>query len=206
MKRKRQQDTVAYPKKAKRTILKTAMGEIKFVNTTVSTTADTTGAVTLLSGMVKGDSEGERIGQRVTYSYIKGTLYFKGGSNGTAVGWGVIYDKHPNGSAPSIAGVIEGTPDGTNVIPKPTWNNRFTVLKSGHFKLGDNAGNISDDNLKVVNFNANLKMRQQIFNSGNAGTVADIEEGGIFLVTWGERAAGATAATVLGRISIGYRD
>jgi len=71
---------------------------------------------------------------------------------------------------------------------------RFVVLRKSGLVLEASAGGYGPVT-KRWDMRIPLKNRQVRFNSGNAGTIADISAGSLLLVTTGDQAAGAAAAT-----------
>jgi hypothetical protein len=178
--------------------------EIKYVDTSVNQVADTTGAVTLLNGLPRGDDVSERVGRKVVMtgldlslvSYVTPTT----GIDQTHR-YILVYDKQANGAAPAITDVLVSA----STVALPNLNNRlrFVILADEIKALNASAepGSYWATGMRKLRFNLST-----IFNSGDAGTVADIQTGAFFLITLGSIAAGATAGTFSGRARIHYVD
>jgi hypothetical protein len=112
-----------------------------------------------------------------------------------------VYDRQSNGAAPAITDVLDS-------------NSPFSLFNK------DNAQRfrIVADFVKVLNASVEsgsthvtgiVRTRLEtpvLFNSGTAGTIADINTGGLFLLSLGSSTAGATAGTIVGRVCVNFTD
>ena len=178
-------------------------GELKAVDTSVNQSADTTGGVVLLSGIARGDDINQRTGREVTLRSIE-CRFLGRVTAGTGIDQQqrllLVYDRQSNGAAPTVADVLGSA----NVLyPRNLENRRrFKVLYDRYFQLNASGEPGSE---KVFKFYRRLR-HPMVFNSGNAGTVADITSGAIHAVICGSAAPGATAGTIQGRVRIRYED
>jgi len=186
--------------------------ELNFLDTPLAATViDTTGAITLLNGMVQGTSASQRIGRKISIKSIQLRLQHGMGSTGlsTMCRVAIVLDLQSNGAAPAWLDVFDNS---TSLSAPHTMRNisnagRFKVLWSHFFTLtGSNASGLSTDDTFI---NDEWYKRCDIpvnYNAGVAGTVGDIQTGGLFYMTLGSTAAGTAAASTTGTIRIRYAD
>lgn len=178
-------------------------GEFKSVDTAVVGAVDSTGSVTLINGIARGDDINERDGREVTMKSIQCTvqLYV---TDTTGLDQSqrilVVYDKQTNAAAPAVTDILTAA---TVFSPRNLENRkRFTVLMDRCYTLNASAESGSSRLFKWYR-----RLRHPItFNSGNAGTVADIVTGGLYVVLIGNRAAGATAGAIDSYFRVRYLD
>lgn len=197
-------------------------GELKFVDMAETTVVlDTTGAVTLLSPPVPGSLETNRIGRKIMLKslHFTGRIVVSGLADATVMEYlriMIIYDRQTNGAGPAIADVLQAVDnaggltstamDGLNISNAE----RFKVLRDWRVAIGGTNGAIGStagstallqcfpgatkDGLIGGVCEAFIKLNglETHFNTGVAGTVADISTGGLFILTLGKTAA-ATA-------------
>ena len=193
---------IAGPNSAQRG-LSLGPGELKAVDTSVNQAADSTGGVVLLSGIARGDDINQRTGREVTLRSIE-CRFTARVTAGTGIDQQqrllIVYDRQSNGAAPSVADVLGSA----NVLyPRNLENRRrFKVLYDRFFQL-NGSGEAGSE--KVFKFYRRLR-HPMVFNSGNAGTVADITSGSVYAVICGSVAAGATAGNINGRVRLRYED
>lgn len=166
---------------------------VDYYNTNVS--FSTTSQVLLLNGMTLGSGPSQHIGLK---AYLRSIEFdFVAYNGGTATlnygdAW-LVYDQSPNGAAPTMSNIID--PNGDNFINLVN-RDRFKILK--HFCItlcGNSATPSSGEEIKQ--FRGYLKMNEEmVFNSGNAGTVADIQTGALYFVCKGAIVAGTGASII----------
>ena len=185
-------------------------GERKAIDVGVATyNIHTTGSFTLLNGSVQGTDFNNRIGRKIICKsvFIRGwvgaevaTAALAAGSNESLVQqWRMIIfiDMQPNASAPSVTDLLVSA-DPTSQL---NLNNRdrFMVVKDKTF-MGQNFGKAftaatgimgSDNSARNVKVFKSLNL-ETIYNSGNAGTIADINSGALYMFWIGTRASGTT--------------
>lgn len=183
--------------------LQLATGEFKAIDTVVSVAADTTSAVTLLNGCARGDDINERTGREVVMRSIqlcvRATV-----TAGTGIDqWHryiVVYDRQTNGAALTFANVISALDVSA---PRNLENRRrFTILMDKKFHLNATAESGSQ---RLISYYRRLR-HPITFNNGDAGTVADITTGSLYLITYGSVAAGQTAGSAYGVVRVRYED
>lgn len=158
-----------------------------YVNKT-ALTADTTGACLNLFALTQGTGAAGRVGAKVAYKGISVDLLFRPTSaSDSYVNWCLLYDKETNGAVPSVASVFEqanGMGQRTHI-----YKDRFITLKKGQVAYQDTDGT-SGVAIKRWTFYVPLKGKPCKFNTGNAGTVADIQSGSLILAYSGSTAGG----------------
>jgi hypothetical protein len=178
--------------------------EVKYVDTSAAGVADTTGAVILLNGIARGDDVSERIGRLVVMEGVEYTLVSYV-TPGTGIDqthrYLLVYDSQSNGTAPLITDVLVSA--STVALPNLANKLRFKILADEVKALNATAEPGSYWATGMRKRRISLPVR---FNSGDAGTVADIQTGALFLITLGSIAAGATAGSFSGRVRVTYRD
>lgn len=187
-----------------------ASGDINFVDLSTTTVEFLAlGAVQLINGIVPGTAEHQRLGRKVTMKSLKlrCAIQLISGTTPTAddlLRFLVVYDRQSNAAAPTFSDVIASVDAAGNVSNGP-WDarnesnrGRFLILRDKQFhgqatasdtaaRMGlqtQNALNPTDwvDYIKLKNLEIN-------FNTGTAGTVADITTGSIYVMCAGASAA-----------------
>lgn len=186
------------------------MPEIKFVETGVSVQPANTGAVLLLNGCTLGtDALTNRIGRKIQMTSVDYLLNFAAstadlGTAGTyaegtdTLKLSLVYDKQSNGAAPTYADIYQSA----NPFSHRNINylDRFIVLSEELVAISAAGPN-------GVCTKKYIRMKHDVrFNAGNAGTVADITSGALYLVYGDSNSAGTQQATLLGQVRCRYRD
>lgn len=128
----------------------------------------------LLNGIAPGTSSTTRVGQSVKITGIEARFTLKIGSAASnTVRVVIFWDKSPNATAPAGTDIY-----GTGVLTPRVVGNlpRFLILYECRFCLDTLGPGIQADD-----FQRNLNMHEY-FNTGTAGTIADIQEGAIYLM------------------------
>lgn len=153
---------------------------------------DTVGSVTLINGCQMGSDINNRIGRQFQMRSVElhGLTF---GTPATGIDQVhrvlLVYDRQANGVAPALADVLLAA----NYISPRNLNNRkrFKILMD--HKVVINAVGESGSQSEVSFYR---KLRHPVeFNAGNAGTVADIQSGSLYLLTVGNAGAGVTAGS-----------
>nr|UOF80974.1 capsid protein [Cressdnaviricota sp.] len=181
--------------------------ERKFQDTTDVTDITSTATVILCNGLAQGTGINQRIGVRVLVKSIQLKINMVRENAATTtlqqVHHTLVYDRQTNGAAPTYADVWGG-----NTFPGTDLRN---VANTGRFfVIWDNVENIEGVNMggsssKFVQFYRKVNL-PVYYNAGNAGTVADIATGGIFLIAKGSTAAGADDVDTTTSIRLRYTD
>lgn len=197
--------------------------ELKTVDRAVTTTdINTTGAVVLLNGLSLGTDYSNRIGRKVYMTSVQFSGYVQADAAAVATGAAVtsytqqvrlliVYDRQPNGAAPAVTDVL------TVAAPQAQLNlnnrDRFKILFDKHYVFGPVVAQAAAPTITtaseplIYNFNPMVKMTlPTIFNGGNAGTVADMSTGSLYLVAVGTTAAGTTDANLVASSRVRFFD
>lgn len=151
---------------------------------------------TLLNGCVQGSAENQRIGNLIDHRkiYLGLTVAPPAQDNICPVRTQIIYDKAPNGAAPTAALLYEDPtrPSVSDINHSNAW--RFDTLFDDSCILDFELSR----NIKVE-----IPLACRTTYGGNAGTVADIRSGSLYLVTVNEA---AVAPICVLSLSLYYKD
>jgi len=180
------------------------VGEKKFSDTSVQYNLNSTGTVQLLCAPTLGTDYTNRIGRKIFINsvYIRGYATLESPAiaptTDTAtpthlVRFILFVDMQPNGAAPAVTDVLTSA----SSVAHLNANNRdrFKVLWDKQATMGPMAvvgatgvSLIDKASFPIKKFK---KVRQEvIFNAGNAGTIADINTGALYLLSIANIAAG----------------
>lgn len=181
-------------------------GEWKFLDTVINDqNVNTTPVLTLLNGLVPGNSASQRIGMKVQIKSLQMHLsnYVISGSGIDQIHrmW-IVIDRQANGLAPTLAQIM--TQADTMGLRNLENRRRFKIVMDKSFLLNATGEPGSSKLWKVY-----MKFKRPIvveYNSGVAGTVADIVSNSLYFIQVGTSAAGVTAGKVIGNIRIRYLD
>lgn len=145
-----------------------------------------TATLTLLNGLSQGAGPSARIGGRIEVRSIQFRGNFQSGTTATGITplrVKIVYDKETNGLAPNATDIMA-----TDLIyGMNNLNNagRFITLLDKTFEpqAGVQAGSASSFQAQTIEGYCKLNLPTK-YNSGNAGTVADISSGSIYALTW----------------------
>lgn len=177
--------------------------EYKSIDSSTTLAANNGGNILLLNGLVKGDNLDQRCGRKIVMTSLAIRL---SGNSTTATGACqahrvlIVQDKAANGTALSITDVL----DAITVYSHPNLNNRLRFNILHDFMVAVSAAD-DPQSWYVREFKMNMKI-PVIYNSGNAGTIADIVTNSVYLIVMGTEAAGTTAGSVLARVRIRFAD
>ncbi len=150
--------------------------DINTINMTVAI-AGNAGQVQLLNGLVQGTSGATRLGDRISMKTLSGRLNIKignGETDGCVVRCVLIYDRDSDGAAPTWTNLF-GTEDLLRVYDFREDPGRFQVLMDKTYR-------VNSDTFQVpIKFWYNLAGKTTHYN-GNAGTVADITKGSLYIM------------------------
>lgn len=176
--------------------------ELKNVDVAVSLAANNGGAVLLLNGVAPGTALNQRVGRRIL---LRSLRYYLAASVTAATGVDqfhrvlVVLDSQPNGAALAAADVLDGGQSSQVNISNQL---RFKILLDRRIYLNASG---EPDSARLIDGSIGMNTVVQ-FNSGVAGTVADIATNSLYLVVLGSEAAGVTAGTVAGTTRVRYSD
>lgn len=173
-----------------------AAGEFKSISIApAGFTADYSGAAVLLNGIARGDDIDARNGRQITMRSVEISGQV---TNAVPAGTPVptiirvllVYDRQTNGAALTPAMVLEyvGSVAATHSPRNLAYRERFTTLND--IKIPLSASTVADYRDGPTPFKIYRRFTlPETFNAGNAGTVADIATGSMYLVVISDQAA-----------------
>ena len=186
--------------------------EMKFIDTIVtSITVHPLGGgavIQLLNGIAPGSAANQRIGRKVTMKRLTFSIAIQYPATSAGVAtfarFMIVYDRQTNAANPGMTDIL----DANTIEAQVNLSNRdrFKILKNWTFKVGPavTTTNSAVPNVYIKRFTMRLpKDAQEVtFNSGTAGTVADIATGGLFLacITGGGIATAGASGNMSNRI------
>lgn len=186
-----------------------APGEFKSVDTVITGDLNQTGTISLINGIARGDEINERNGREITMKSVQLSMACEStATTGIAQTCRIllVYDRQANAAAPTFAQVLAATGGSCVISPRNLENRkRFKILMDRKFSLGPQGGTttaLGAPAKKVLRDYYRKLTLPVTFNSGDAGTVADIVTGSLYILTCGEVAAGATdgVASIYARV------
>ncbi len=178
--------------------------EQKLLTVSGTLNTDTTGLLTLLNGCSPGTAIDQRIGRRIHLKSINvRALSVVGAASGVdQVHRVVIFvDHQANGSVPAVLDVLASSSVYSQY--NPSYTARFDVLLDKTVYLNATAEPGSG---QVWQWRKGLGAYETRFNSGTAGTVADITTNSLYILTLGSVAAGATSGNTVINSVVQYAD
>lgn len=172
----------------------------------------TTAVFTLLNGMVPGSNLQNRLGRKVALKSFRifGDFTWNNGNNMEAANhfWCVmvVYDRQPNAAQFALADLLQSCDEAANTSSS-VWDpinlsnrDRFVMLRDKKYRMETPGQNVSGstadgqvmnitDGRWVIDEFVKLKNLETHFNTGNAGTIADITTGALYLVVVGSAAS-----------------
>lgn len=156
--------------------------------------ANTTGTITLIATIAQGAGVTQRIGKRAYYKsiQIRGAVDPNASTLTTKVAFIIVYDRRPTGALPAITDILVSA----SSVSFNNDNNsgRFQIVtRRDYFLIGNNA--TPNTSLSGVSIEEFIKFRREVvYKAAGTGAIGDIEQGALYLVTVGDKAAGATDA------------
>lgn len=183
--------------------------ERKWVDTGAVQSAFTSaGVLTLLNGLTRGTDSYQRVARRVKLVRVNVRGHIQNYQAGAAPGADylrafLVYDRESNGATPALSDILQDTTSAgatsTSAYSQVNINNadRFAIVKEWLWGTihqsnvgGGSTGVDTLPTLSEVPFKYSKKLDLDTrFNSGNAGTSADITTGALYLVTCGIQSA-----------------
>lgn len=185
-------------------------GELKF--TDVSGTATlavaagswtTPGPTFLLNGLVPDATATGRIGRKILMKSLLLRAELRLASTSTQGGYGrylVVLDKQANGEAPAVLDILLA--DAMQSPMNISNSNRFRILAEGFFTEASSNGTYTSEGVEVYK-ELNIPVQ---YNTGTAGTIADIATGSVYILFAQNGTIGTAAPTVVWRSRIRYTD
>lgn len=188
----------------------TARPEMKYTDVAQATyAADTTGTVTYLNridsniGGIDQGREGSRVilcGTQLRGAVVAGTTGTA--SKATIV---LVYDRQPQGANPAITDIYESV--SSNSFQLTSTRDRFSILGRWDYTL---IGNSTTPTVGKEAFTIDLKTVYRKLSTyadtASTGPIANIRTGGLFLLTFGDTAAGTAAPNFTLQVRTFYGD
>jgi len=177
--------------------------ETGFIDTGIANYAlDTTGSIVLIPTITQGASVNQRVGKKVFLKSLqcRGVAFNNATASVNDCAMLIVYDKRPTGVVPAITDILVSA--NSQSFNNDANSGRFRILKRWDFvMLGPLTGVIATQQLtdctaQEADFFLKLKNLPLVFKAAATGTIADIEEGALYLVTVGDHGAGTTASTL----------
>lgn len=184
-----------------------AVGERKFVDLANAVYAcNTTGSITLIPIIAQGASESQRIGRHVTLKSIQCHGVWNVDSTATLASarYLLVYDKQPNAALPAITAILN-TANYFSFLNDAN-KDRFIVLRDKKWVgIGNSVTPTSGKEAAPINFFLKLN-HKMTFGTGGTGLIADINTGGLYLITVGDIASGTADANISAGFRVRYVD
>lgn len=163
-----------------------------------------TGSITLINPCARGDALNERIGRK-TFMRTVQVVGQVSPTDTTGILQVarvlVVYDSQPNAAAPGITDILTAATD--RGLVNLSNSLRFKIVMDKRYALYDNTGTSCRpeiiDEFRILNLPVH-------YNSGDAGTIADITTGALWLITCGDAASGTTDSTAKITTRVRYTD
>lgn len=180
-----------------------ATGEFKSKDSSDTNPANSTTRVVLLNGIARGDEISERNGREVVMRSVQLSCYMRAKAGATTpqiIRYVLFYDRQTNATAPAVTDLLQA--DAVNAMRNLENRRRFKIFMDKKVSVdGPSSGTGSHA------WEFYRKLRHPVtFNSGDAGTVADITTGSLYLLITGTEAAGATDCQQYVRGRVRYTD
>lgn len=165
---------------------------MKYSDVTDTINVDTTGAIILLNGLTRGNDSDNRIANRIRMLGAEFKGYVDTAAN-AAPQTGrilIVYDLQSNGTTPTMTDFLQLS---ASISPMNRDNlNRFIVLHDLMYTVQEHGVEYRQPHFSfVVEIQRNC-----LYGLGNAGTVADIVSGALYIVSIGSIANGADTGSL----------
>jgi hypothetical protein len=176
--------------------------EAKIVDVNANSAANNGGAILLLNGVQPGTALNQRVGRQIQMRSLK---YHLTAAVTAATGVDqihrvlIVLDAQPNGAALAVGDVLDG---GQSSQVNISNQKRFKILFDERIYLNASG---EPDSARLIDGSIGINTIVQ-YNTGVAGTVADIATNSLYMITLGSEAAGATAGTVAGTVRCMFYD
>lgn len=150
--------------------------EFKYLDSNLSTLTEN--SKLLLNGCQRGTDVSNRVGREIMMTSVQISTQIRAAfasAVGTTIRLMLVYDRFPQGASFSGGELIEGAE--TFGLRVPDYRKRFKVLKDVWVDLNPDGASTM---VKTVTFYLPIKKRT-VYNTGSAGTIADIENGALYL-------------------------
>jgi len=137
----------------------------------------------LLNGIQIGTGGSNRVGREVFLEKLDFSI------SGTPTRWMIVYDRQSNGATPATDALTQDVSD--SISPQNFSNKeRFDILWDSQYDRTPEQAQIynhKDFEIGLCTY----------YNSGSAGTVADITSGALYLAVWSVGAAAAPGVSIM---------
>lgn len=162
---------------------------------------DTTGSIALLNTIAQGVTVNQRVGKKIIMKsiQIRGNHY--AGASGTVAEGAmlIVYDKRPTGALPAITDILNSV--SPNAFNNDANSGRFRIVRRRDLTFTGNSTTPATGN-EYFDASDFIKLNLPVtYKAAGTGAIADIEEGALYVVTVGDKVAGATA----GGAALGFR-
>jgi len=193
---------------------KAMLPEVKQLNWTPNTTLSSTGIVPMnsLVACSNGTTLGSRIGQKISVISIEYKIVCSLATaslasvaayptNENFAKMVLVYDKQPNGAAPTWGDVFDNTGASATVsLRKPDGFDRFEILAEETCCF-----NAAERN--AVYWNRYVPMKKQVqYNGANLGNVTDVKSGNFVIMAADENGSGASLTEFYGCVRVRFVD
>ena len=168
--------------------------ELKYVDVSGSGSMNTTLVETLLNGLTQGTTGSTRVGTQISVVSLELWATAKTDTDGVEQ-FGrflLVLDTQTRGQSPTASGFPVLTSTSVNSPPTMAAGIRYDILCDKRFAIGHHVTTGTETSrvfYEIVDFTRPLVVQ---YNSGNAGTVADISQNSLYLVYLGTEAPGTT--------------
>lgn len=188
----------------------TARPEMKYTDVAQATyAADTTGTVTYLNRIdsnIGGIDQG-REGSRVMMCGTQIRGFVVAGTTGTAARatMVLVYDRQPQGANPAITDIFETI--SSNSFQVTSTRDRFHILGRWDYTLiGNSTTPAVGKEAYQIDLKESFRKLAAFADSTSTGQIANIRTGGLFLLTFGDTAAGTAAPNFTLQVRTFYGD
>lgn len=187
--------------------------EVKFIDTTVNANASDAGGVVLVNACIEGTDAINRIGRKIELTSVEYDLLWSNSLTnlGTAADYptasdtlrvSLVYDRQPNGAAAAYTDVYSAPASIVAPFAHRNINNldRFEVLATDLVVISAGGPNAE----KIHRY---IKTKHDVrFNAGNAGTIADIQSGSLFIMFIDQNTNTFLESTLVGSCRVRFHD
>lgn len=194
------------PRGIRTPVRSTGATDLGFIDTAHVQVVNTTPALTLLNGCAPGTGASDRIGRKIVIKSvsIKGYIYPDTTATFNNPKLCLVWDRQPSAVAPVFTDIFDQVGGISSPFCPINLDNsrRFRILWSQVFDITGGA-TVTGSSAKFIDFYKKLNLTT-VYNSGSAGTIADIESGALYLVFVGSQAAGTADVTFYGNSRIRF--
>lgn len=174
--------------------------EYKAIVNSGNATASAGGSLILLNGCALGTDIDDRIGRLFTNRSLASKFFIENDDTSAGAMARVLYfiDKSPDGTAPAVTDLLRSA----DIRAHRNLDNRkrFIILSDSVYLVDD-----ASNHYKYDNYYRKLNLGT-VCNAGTAGTIADINEGALYLLVLGETQNATNYPTIYYSTVVRYTD